>query len=38
MQWIKNTLSPNEYKWTCISCGYIVIKQKMNSVIHPGTK
>ena len=26
--WNRKTLLPYEYKWTCISCGYNVIKRK----------
>ena len=28
----QNTLLPYEYEWTCLSCNFNVIKQKMNSL------
>ena len=28
----RNTLLPYEYEFTCVSCGYIVINESMNSL------
>ena len=28
MQFTRNMLLPNEYEWSCVACGYNVIKRK----------
>ena len=38
MHCLRNAILPDDYEWTCFSCGFNVMKQNNQLTISPGNK